>query len=158
MTRNANGLWVTLVCKPWLMGEFGTDDTKAKIVQDNAATLLASQAVDLHETVSGQKPDLGKKADDYKSVAKNIKDNSPGAYSLFQGKNWTSRLAVGFGALLAALVAGLLVLVISVMLIILKISFLLLLSQGRSSWASASIPVSAGSSQCGGSSCSCRPC
>ncbi|GAB3986451.1 hypothetical protein GCM10029978_102010 [Actinoallomurus acanthiterrae] len=130
VTRNANGLWVTLVCKPWLMGEFGTDDPKAKIVQDNAATLLESQAVDLHESVSGQKPDLGKKADAYKSVTKNIKDNSPGTYSLFQGKDWQSRLAVGFGALLAALVAGLLVLVVSVMLIILKISFLLLLVAG----------------------------
>ncbi|MEV5747643.1 type IV secretion system protein [Actinoallomurus sp. NPDC052308] len=130
VTRNANGLWVTLVCKPWLMGEFGTDDPKAKIVQDNAGTLLASQAVDLSESANGQKPDLGKKADAYKGVTKNIKDNFPGAYSLFQGKDWTSRLAVGFGALLAALVAGLLVLVVSVMLIILKISFLLLLVAG----------------------------
>ncbi|MCO5992656.1 type IV secretion system protein [Actinoallomurus rhizosphaericola] len=130
VTRNANGLWVTLVCKPWLMGEFGTDDPKAKIVQDNAATLLASQAVDLSESTSGQKVDLGKKADTYKGVTKNIKDNYPGAYSLFQGKDWQSRLAVGFGALLAALVAGLLVLIVSVMLIILKISFLLLLVAG----------------------------
>ncbi|WP_289850496.1 type IV secretion system protein [Actinoallomurus purpureus] len=130
VTRNANGLWVTLVCKPWLMGEFGSDDPKSKIVQENAATLLASQAVELSETTSGKKVDLGKKADSYKGVTKNIKDNYPGVYSLFQGKDWQSRLAVGFGALLAALVAGLLVLVVSVMLVILKISFLLLLVAG----------------------------
>jgi uncharacterized membrane protein YgcG len=130
VTRNANGLWVTLVCKPWLMGEFGTDDPNSKIVQDNAAMLLASQAVDLTETANGNKPDLGKKADSYKAVTKAIKDNYPGAYSLFQGKDWQSRLAVGFGALLAALVAGLLVLIVSVMLMILKISFLLLLVAG----------------------------
>ncbi|MFL6054153.1 MAG: type IV secretion system protein [Actinoallomurus sp.] len=130
VTRNANGLWVTLVCKPWLMGEFGTDDPNSKIVQDNAATLLASQAVDLTETANGKKPDLGKKADSYKAVTKTVKDDYPGTYSLFQGKDWQSRLAVGFGALLAALVAGLLVLIVSVMLIILKISFLLLLVAG----------------------------
>jgi uncharacterized membrane protein YgcG len=130
VTRNANGLWVTLVCKPWLMGEFGTDDAKSKIVQDNGAKLLSAQAVDLNETYSGKKPDVGKKAADYKAVTKNVKDNNPGVYSLFQGKNWTSRLAVAFGALIAALVAGLLVLVIAVMLMVLKISFLLLLVAG----------------------------
>ncbi len=130
VTRNANGLWVTLVCKPWLMGEFGTDDAKSKIVQANAAKLLSSQAVDLTETYNGQKVDVDKKADDYKAVTKDIKSNYAGAYPLFQGKNWTSRLAVSFGALLAALVAGLLVLVIAVMLMILKISFLLLLVAG----------------------------
>ena len=130
VTRNANGLWVTLVCKPWLMGEFGTDDAKSKVVQQNGAKLLSSQAVDLSEISSGKKPDIGQKADDYKAVTKNIKDNYPGVYPLFQGKNWTSRLAVSFGALLAALVAGLLVLVIAVMLMVLKISFLLLLVAG----------------------------
>jgi uncharacterized membrane protein YgcG len=130
VTRNANGLWVTLVCKPWLMGEFGTDDAKSKIVQDNGAKLLSSQAVDLTETYSGKKPNVDQKANDYKAVTKNVKDNNPGVYPLFQGKNWTSRLAVAFGALLAALVAGLLILFISVMLMVLKISFLLLLVAG----------------------------
>jgi hypothetical protein len=130
VTRNANGLWVTLVCKPWLMGEFGTDDAKSKVVQENGAKLLSAQAVDLTETYSGAKPNVSKKADDYKAVSKNIKNNYPGVYPLFQGKNWTSRLAVSFGALIAALVAGLLVLVIAVMLMVLKISFLLLLVAG----------------------------
>jgi uncharacterized membrane protein YgcG len=130
VTRNANALWVTLVCKPWLMGEFGTDDVKSKIVQTNAAKLLSSQAVDLTETYGGKKPDMDKKANDYKAVTKDVKDNYPGTYSLFQGKDWTSRLAVSFGSLIAALVAGLLILVISVMLIVLKISFLLLLVAG----------------------------
>jgi hypothetical protein len=130
VTRNANGLWVTLVCKPWLMGEFGTDDAKSKVVQENGAKLLSAQAVDLTEAYSGAKPNVSKKADDYKAVTKNIKNNYPGVYPLFQGKNWTSRLAVSFGALIAALVAGLLVLVIAVMLMVLKISFLLLLVAG----------------------------
>ncbi|MFC0037883.1 type IV secretion system protein [Actinomadura rayongensis] len=129
-TRNANGLWVALVCKPWLMGEFGTTDPNAAIVKDNADKLLWSQAVDLPETYGGQKVDLAKKADAYKDVTKNIKDQHAGAYPLFQGKNWTSRLAVAFGALFAALVAGLLILVIAIALIVVKISFLLLLVAG----------------------------
>jgi hypothetical protein len=129
-TRNANGLWVALVCKPWLMGEFGTADPNSKIVKDNADKLLWSQAVDLSETYGGQKVDLDKKADAYKEVAGNIKDNHPGVYSTFQGKQSNSRLAVAFGALFAALVAGLLIMVIAIALIIVKIAFLLLLVAG----------------------------
>ncbi|MBC6457506.1 type IV secretion system protein [Actinomadura sp. HBU206391] len=129
-TRNANGLWVALVCKPWLMGEFGTTDPNSKIVKDNADKLLWSQAVDLSETYGGQKVDLDKKADAYKEVASDIKENHPGAYSTFQGKQWTSRLAVAFGGLFAALVAGLLIMVIAIALIVVKIAFLLLLVAG----------------------------
>ncbi|MFB4310710.1 type IV secretion system protein [Actinomadura sp. GTD37] len=129
-TRNANGLWVALVCKPWLQGEFGTTDPNAKIVKENADKLLWSQAVDLPETYGGNKVDLGEKADAYKDVTKNIKDNYPQTYSLYQGKNWQNRLAVAFGGLFAALVAGLLIMVIAIALIVVKIAFLLLLVAG----------------------------
>ncbi|MBA9003790.1 type IV secretion system protein [Thermomonospora cellulosilytica] len=129
-TRNANGLWVALVCKPWLMGEFGTTDPNAKIVKDNADRLLWSQAVDLSEAHGQSQLDLSKKADAYKQVAENIKEEHPGVYPLFQGKNWTARFAVALGALFAACVAGLLVLVVAIALIVVKIAFLLLLVAG----------------------------
>jgi len=129
-TRNANGLWVALVCKPWLMGEFGTADPNSKIVKAEGDKLLSSQAIDLSETYGGQQTNLTTKSNTYKSVANDIKNNYSGTYALFQGKQWTSRLAVSFGALFAALVAGLLVLVISIALIVVKISFLLLLVAG----------------------------
>ncbi|MFC7732163.1 type IV secretion system protein [Actinomadura keratinilytica] len=129
-TRNANGLWVALVCKPWLMGEFGTADPDAKIVKENADKLLWAQAVDMPETYGQQRLDLEKKYDTYKDVANNIKDEHAGVYPLFQGKNWQSRLAVAFGGLFAALVAGLLILVIAIALIVVKIAFLLLLVAG----------------------------
>ncbi|QFG24851.1 type IV secretion system protein [Actinomadura sp. WMMB 499] len=129
-TRNANKLWVALVCKPWLQGEFGTTDPEAKIVQDNADKLLWSQAVGLPETYGSEDVDMEAKADAYKDVASNIKENHPETYSLFQGKNWQNRLAVAFGALFAALVAGLLILVIAIALIVVKIAFLLLLVAG----------------------------
>ncbi|WP_284466879.1 type IV secretion system protein [Actinomadura madurae] len=129
-TSNANALWVALVCKPWLQGEFGTTDPNAKVVKENADKLLWSQAVDLPETYGQNEVDLGKKADAYKDVTKNIKDNHPETYSLFQGKNWQNRLAVAFGALFAALVAGLLIMVIATALIVVKIAFLLLLVAG----------------------------
>ncbi|WP_460368857.1 type IV secretion system protein, partial [Actinocorallia lasiicapitis] len=112
------------------MGEFGTTDPEAQVVKDNADKLLYAQAIDLPETYGAAKIDLGAKADAYKAVAKDIKANYPGVYPVFQGKQWTSRLAVAFGGLFAALVAGMLILIISVTLIIVKISFLLLLVAG----------------------------
>ncbi len=121
---------MALVCKPWLQGEFGTTDPNAKIVKENADKLLWSQAVDLTETYGDNKVDLGKKADAYKDVTKNIKDNYPETYSLYQGKNWQNRLAVAFGGLFAALVASLLIMVIAIALIVVKIAFLLLLVAG----------------------------
>ncbi|WP_051300568.1 type IV secretion system protein [Actinomadura rifamycini] len=129
-TRNANKLWVALVCKPWLQGEFGTTDPDAEIVKDNADRLLWSQAVGLPETHGSEDVDMEAKADAYKDVASNIKEEHPETYSLFQGKNWQNRLAVAFGALFAALVAGLLILVIAIALIVVKIAFLLLLVAG----------------------------
>lgn len=129
-TRNANGLWVALVCKPWLMGEFGTTDPKSAIVKQNADKLLWSQAIDLPDSVNGKQPDLEKKAEAYKEVANNIKENHASVYPLFQGKEWTTRLAISFGALFAALIAGVLILVIAIALIVVKIAFLLLLVAG----------------------------
>ncbi|MFC4050378.1 type IV secretion system protein [Actinomadura syzygii] len=129
-SRNANRLWVALVCKPWLQGEFGTTDPNAKVVKDNADKLLWAQAVDLPETYGANQANLGKKADAYKDVSKNIKEEHPGTYPLYQGKNWENRLAVAFGGLLAALVAGVLILVIAIALIVVKIAFLLLLVAG----------------------------
>ncbi|MGW3769163.1 type IV secretion system protein [Actinomadura verrucosospora] len=129
-SRNANALWVALVCKPWLQGEFGTSDPNAKIIKQNADKLLWSQAVDLPETYGTNKVDLGKKSDAYKDVTKDIHDNHPQNYALFQGKDWQNRLGVSLIALFAALVAGLLILVIALALIVVKIAFLLLLVAG----------------------------
>ena len=55
--------------------------------------------------------------------------NTP-VYFLFQGKDWTSRLGVAIGALIAALVAGLLIFLVAVSLLVLKVGFLLLLMLG----------------------------
>ncbi len=55
---------------------------------------------------------------------------SPAVYPLFQGNQWTTRLEIAFAAMFAALVAGLLILLIALTLIVLKLGFLLLLVAG----------------------------
>ena len=70
------------------------------------------------------------KQDAYAGIAQSIKQNNPDVYSLFQGNQYPTRLEIAFAALFAALVAGVLVLLIAITLIILKLGFLLLLVAG----------------------------
>jgi hypothetical protein len=132
--QNANELWTVLVCKPWLAGEFGTTvystgtGAKPTAVNQYARQLLWSQAIATNEKAT---PTLiTAKEDAYAGIAASIKQNYPASYALFQGNQYPTRLEIAFAALFAALVAGILVLLIAITLIILKLGFLLLLVAG----------------------------
>jgi hypothetical protein len=131
--QNANELWSALVCKPWLDGEFGTTQfaagrTGQTPVNTYGRQLLWAQAIAANETPTAAL--IKAKQSTYQGIAASIKQNDPAIYPLFQGNQWTSRLEIGFAALFAALVAGVLVLLIAITLIILKLGFLLLLIAG----------------------------
>jgi hypothetical protein len=132
--QNANELWTVLVCKPWLDGEFGTTSYtttatgKQTVVNAYGRQLLWSQAVAANENSTPSM--IQAKQNAYVGIAASLKQNNPDVYSLFQGKQWTTRLEVAFAAIFAALIAGLLVLLIAITLIILKLGFLLLLVVG----------------------------
>jgi len=132
--QNANELWTVLVCKPWLDGEFGTttyatsQTGQQTVVNAYGRQLLWAQAV-----AADEKPTpavIQAKENAYAGIANAIKQNDPDVYSLFQGKQWTTRLEIAFASIFAALIAGLLVLLIAITLIILKLGFLLLLVVG----------------------------
>jgi uncharacterized membrane protein YgcG len=131
---NANELWSVLVCKPWLDGELGTTQyaTSAKapqtVVNTYGRQLLWAQAIAANEKPTADL--IQAKQATYTGIASSLQQNNPSVYALFQGNQWTSRLEIGFAALFAALVAGLLILLISLTLIILKLGFLLLLIAG----------------------------
>jgi hypothetical protein len=131
--QNADELWSVLVCKPWLVGEFGTSvyttgAAKPTVVNTYGRSLLWAQAIaaDEHATPAL----IQAKQAAYSGIASSLQADDPAIYPLFQGKDWTTRLEVAFAALFAALVAGVLILLISVTLILLKLSFLLLLIVG----------------------------
>ncbi len=132
--KNANELWSVLVCKPWLDGELGTTQysTSANgpqtVVNQFGRQLLWSQAIATNEKPTSTL--IQAKQATYNGIANDLQKNDPSVYSLFQGNQWTSRLEIGFAALFASLVAGLLILLISLTLIILKLGFLLLLIAG----------------------------
>jgi hypothetical protein len=131
--QNADELWTVLVCKPWLVGEFGTSEYttgsgKPTPVNTYGRSLLWAQAI-----AANEKPTtalIQAKQAAYAGIASSIQANDPSIYPLFQGNEWTTRLEVAFAALFAAVVAGVLVLLIAVTLILLKLSFLLLLIVG----------------------------
>ncbi len=131
---NANELWSVLVCKPWLDGELGTTQyaTSAKapqtVVNTYGRQLLWAQAIAANEQPSSDL--IQAKQATYNGIATALQNNNPAIYPLFQGNQWTTRLEIGFAALFAALVAGLLILLIALTLIILKLGFLLLLIAG----------------------------
>jgi len=130
---NANELWTVLVCKPWLDGEFGTTaytvgGGKPTVVNTYGRQLLWSQAIAANEKPTADV--IKAKQAAYAGLAASLKQNDPGTYALFQGKQWTTRLEIGFAALFAALLAGVLVLLIAITLILLKLGFLLLLVAG----------------------------
>lgn len=132
--QNADELWSVLVCKPWLYGEFGTTQFASTgtgqqtLVNQYGRQLLWAQAYAANETPTDA---LGNaKNDTYTGIGQQLKQSNPAAYSLFQGKQWTTRLEIAFAAIFAAMVAGLLILLIALTLIVLKLGFLLLLVAG----------------------------
>ena len=132
--QNADELWAVLVCKPWLYGELGTTQYATSgngpqtVVNQYGRQLLWAQSIASNETPSTSL--ITAKQDTYNGIAGQIKQNNPGIYPLFQGNQWTTRLEIAFAAIFAALVAGLLILLIALTLIVLKLGFLLLLVAG----------------------------
>jgi hypothetical protein len=132
--QNANELWSVLVCKPWLYGEFGTTAYAAPgasgqtIVNQYGRQLLWAQAIAANEPSTAA--EITAKQSIYTGIASQLKANDPGIYPLFQGDQWTTRLEIAFAAIFAAVVAGSLILLVSLTLIVLKIGFLLLLVAG----------------------------
>ena len=130
--ENANELWSVLVCKPWLYGELGTTayapPGNNTMVNTYGRQLLWSQSIAANETPSAAL--IQAKQDTYTGIATSIQQNDPAIYPLFQGNQWTTRLEIAFAAMFAALVAGLLILLIALTLIVLKLGFLLLLVAG----------------------------
>ena len=132
--QNANELWSVLVCKPWLYGELGTTayapagSGTQTVVDAYGRQLLWSQAIAANETPTTAL--IQAKQATYTGIASSLQQNEPGIYPLFQGNQWTTRLEIAFAAMFAALVAGLLILLIALTLIVLKLGFLLLLVAG----------------------------
>ncbi|GAA1736535.1 type IV secretion system protein [Nonomuraea bangladeshensis] len=125
--QNADALWSTLVCKPWLVGLFGTADPQQPIVRDWGRKVLEMQSIP--PAVAGQAaPDVGARQQEYASLADKLR-NDP-RYTVFSGRDWSNRLGVAVGAFIAAIVAGLLIFLVAVSLLVLKVGFLLLLIMG----------------------------
>ncbi|MDT0327886.1 conjugal transfer protein TrbL [Nocardiopsis lambiniae] len=130
--RNADMLWSSLVCQPWVAGQFGNGDIAESASHVHGVDLIEAQAisrieqqqilddeVDANELVTA-------KQESYETIAADVQEYYPSVYPLFSGQDQGSRLGVATLALFASIFAGGLILAGSVALIVLKIAFLVL--------------------------------
>ena len=98
------------------------------MVNQYGRQLLWAQAIAANENPTSNL--IQAKQATYTGISTSMQQASPAVYPLFQGNQWTTRLEIAFAAMFAALVAGLLILLIALTLIVLKLGFLLLLVAG----------------------------
>ncbi|MFE9245257.1 conjugal transfer protein TrbL [Nocardiopsis sp. NPDC006938] len=130
--RNADMMWSSLVCQPWVAGQFGSGPFANSAVEDHGLNLIEAQAVSRIEQEQIRSGDLDanalieEKQAAYESIAADMQEYYPSVYPLFAGDDQGSRLGIATLALFASVFAGGLILAGSVALIVLKIGFMLL--------------------------------
>ncbi|MGW9347013.1 type IV secretion system protein [Nocardiopsis flavescens] len=130
--RNADMLWSSLVCQPWVAGQFGNGDIAESAAHIHGTDLIETQAISRIEQqqILEEEADANElvaaKQESYESIASDVQEFYPSVYPLFSGQDQGSRLGVATLALFASVFAGGLILAGSVALIVLKIAFLIL--------------------------------
>ncbi|RKS10786.1 TrbL/VirB6 plasmid conjugal transfer protein [Nocardiopsis sp. Huas11] len=130
--RNADMLWSSLVCQPWVAGQFGNGDIAESAAYVHSTDLISAQAISRMEQqqISDGEIDATELFEDkqaaYEAISSDVEEYYPSVYPLFSGDDQGSRLGVATLALFASIFAGGLILAGSVALIVLKIAFLLL--------------------------------
>ncbi|MBE3000127.1 type IV secretion system protein [Nocardiopsis sp. HNM0947] len=130
--RNADMLWSSLVCQPWVAGQFGSGVEARSAEFAHGTDLMAAQGITRVEQqqIIDEEVDavelMSDKQDSYSDIAGDIEENYASVYPLFSGEDPGSRIGVASLALFSSIFAGGLILAASVALIVLKIAFLLL--------------------------------
>ncbi|GAB3687052.1 TrbL/VirB6 family protein [Nocardiopsis oceani] len=130
--RNADMMWSSLVCQPWIAGQFGNGDIAEIATQEHAVDLMAAQGIsriEQQQLVDGEveaEALMAEKQESYEEISANVETSFPSVYPLFSGDDQGSRLGVATLALFASIFAGGLILAGSVALIVLQIGFMLL--------------------------------
>ncbi|MBE1459948.1 hypothetical protein H4W79_004162 [Nocardiopsis terrae] len=130
--RNADMMWSSLVCQPWVAGQFGNDETGQSVARRHAEELISAQGISRIEQqqIANDEIDanelMSEKQESYQDISSRIETSFPSVYPLFSGEDQGSRLGVATLALFASIFAGGLILAGSVALIVLKIGFMLL--------------------------------
>ncbi|MBR8740458.1 type IV secretion system protein [Nocardiopsis sp. MG754419] len=130
--RNADMMWSSLVCQPWVAGQFGSGSLAEDVAIDHSMDLIAAQGVSRIEQQQILDEELDaaslftEKQEAYQAISSDIESTYPSVYPVFSGEDQASRIGVATLALFASLFAGGLILAGSVALIVLKIGFMLL--------------------------------
>ncbi|MYR33733.1 conjugal transfer protein TrbL [Nocardiopsis alba] len=130
--RNADMMWSSLVCQPWVAGQFGTGPTAEDATFYHSRDLIEAQSISRIELqqIADEEIDanslIAEKQEAYEEIASDIESTYPSVYPTFSGAEQGNRIGVATLALFASIFAGGLILAGSVALIVLKIGFMLL--------------------------------
>ncbi|PRY01935.1 type IV secretion system protein [Allonocardiopsis opalescens] len=133
---NSNVLWTTLVCRPWVAGQFGSGPVANQAAEEHAAALLHAQAFTRLELAAIRAADdpgqayeaaVTHKREEFDRIHSAVEEDYPEIYPYFQGHDGVGQFGVALTALLSAVLAGGLILVVSAAIIVLKLGLLLLL-------------------------------
>ncbi|QRN78899.1 MAG: conjugal transfer protein TrbL, partial [Nocardiopsis sp. BM-2018] len=130
--RNADMLWSSLVCQPWVAGQFGSDERGEHVARRHGVEVMESQAIsriEQHEVLNDDAATaalIEEKQENYQEVASRIETSYPSVYPTFSGQDQGQRFATAILALVVSITAGGLIFASSVALIVFKVAFLFL--------------------------------
>lgn len=129
----ADQLWSGLVCRPWLAGAFGSGPRADAASAQYGIALLSNQSVtrtESHYLTTGEiteKDLVEQKIARFENLAEDMQENHPSVYPMFSGEKPSERLGVAFLALIAALLCGGFLFLVSLLVIVAKLGFFVLL-------------------------------
>ncbi|MBB5434584.1 conjugal transfer protein TrbL [Nocardiopsis composta] len=132
--KNSQMLWSTLLCQPWVAGQFGSGKLGALAEQEHGVALIGAQAFSRDELTRMEEEGedltearIEEKQEEYSRITEEIRGSYPEVAPIYEGNQQSHRFGVAVLALFSAVFAGGLILAGSVALIVLKIGFLLMM-------------------------------
>ncbi|WP_150255313.1 hypothetical protein [Nocardiopsis deserti] len=137
--QQAEYLYESLVCRPWIVGEFGSGPAAEQLAEEHARDVIHAQALTRTESLSvGTNVDedgndeyydtlVEERQEQFGEISSAIESAHTPTWDMFRGAKGGDRALAGLVGLAAALTGGLMVLAAAIGLLVIKLGFLLLM-------------------------------
>ncbi|MBB4934255.1 hypothetical protein F4561_005075 [Lipingzhangella halophila] len=128
----ADWMWSSLVCRPWILGQFGSSEESKDIANDHSVELLYAQSIsrtERHYIDEGGLTEselVEEKQAEFEAISAEIEERSPGVYAVHAGDRAGARLGQAAFSLAVSVTAGGLILALGFSILMLRIAFLIL--------------------------------
>lgn len=137
--QQAEYLYESLVCRPWLVGEFGSGPAAEQLAEEHARDVIHTQALTRTESISvGLDVDdegtdeyyeelVEERQEQFDEISSAIESAHTPTWDMFRGAEGGNRALAALVGLVAALTGGLMILAAAIGLLVIKLGFLLLM-------------------------------